>query len=72
MIEFEDESRESASLNLEAALAKYRLGSLSGIEFRDIQLSYMNASDRRLRALYQAKESEISLHLMAGELFRLR
>ncbi len=72
MIEFEDESRESAFLNLEAALEKYKLGSLSGIEFRDFQLSYMNASDRRLRAIYQAKVSEISLHLMAGELFRLR
>jgi outer membrane protein TolC len=72
MIEFEEESRESAFLNLEAAMEKYKLGSLSGIEFRDIQLSYMNASDRRLRAIYQAKVSEISLHLMAGELFRPR
>ena len=72
MIEFEEESRESAFLNLEVAMEKYKLGSLSGIEFRDIQLSYMNASDRRLRAIYQAKVSEISLHLMAGELFRPR
>ena len=72
MIEFEDESRESAFLNLEAAMEKYRLGALSGIEFRDIQLSYMDASDRRLKAIYQAKVSEITLHLMAGELFRSR
>ncbi|PKP42994.1 MAG: TolC family protein [Bacteroidetes bacterium HGW-Bacteroidetes-10] len=70
MIGFEEESRESALLNLEAAREKYRLGSLSGIEFRDIQLSYLNASDRRLNAIYQAKISEITLHLMAGELFR--
>jgi len=70
MIGFEEESREAALLNLEAAREKYRLGSLSGIEFRDIQLSYLNASDRRLNAIYQAKISEITLHLMAGELFR--
>jgi hypothetical protein len=50
----------------------YRLGSLSGIEFRDYQLSYLDASDRKLRALYQTKVSEITLHLMAGELFKER
>ena len=69
LIDFEEESRESAFLNLEAAMAKYRLGSLSGIEFRDYQISYMSASDRKLRALYQTKLLEITLKLMAGELF---
>lgn len=69
MIEFEEENREAALLNLEAARERYRLGSLSGIEFRDIQLSYLNSADRRLSAIYQAKISEITLHLMAGELF---
>lgn len=70
MIEFEEESKAAALLNLEAARERYRLGSLSGIEFRDIQLSYLNTSDRRLNAIYQAKISEITLHLMAGELFQ--
>ncbi len=70
LIGFEEENREAAYLNLDAALEKYRLGSLSGIEFRDIQLSYLDASDRRLNAIYQAKISEITLHLLAGELFR--
>ncbi len=72
LIEFEEESRESAYLNLEAAMEKYRLGSLSGIEFRDYQLSYLDASDRKLRALYQTKISEITLHLMAGELYNIK
>jgi len=72
LIEFEQQSRESAYLNLEAAMEMYRLGSLSGIEFRDYQLSYLDASDRKLRALYQTKVSEITLHLMAGELFKER
>lgn len=70
-INFEEESRESAILNLEAAMEKYRLGSLSGIEFRDYQLSYMSASDRKLKALYETKLSEIRLRLMAGQLFTL-
>jgi len=69
LIDFEEESRESAFLNLEAAMEKYKLGSLSGIEFRDYQISYMSASDRKLKALYEAKLSEINLHLIAGQLF---
>lgn len=69
MIDFEEENRDAASMNLEAAMEKYRLGSLAGIEFRDYQLSYLNASDRKLKALYQTKISEITLRLLAGELF---
>ncbi len=69
MIDFQEESREAASLNLEAAMEKYRLGSLAGIEFRDFQVSYLNASDRKLNALYQTKVSEITLRLLAGELY---
>lgn len=70
LIAFEEESRESAYLNLEAAMEKYRLGSLSGIEFRDYQLSYLDASNRKMNTLYQAKVSEITLLLIAGNLFR--
>ena len=70
LIAFEEESRELAYLNLEAAMEKYRLGSLSGIEFRDYQLSYLDASNRKMNTLYQAKVSEITLLLMAGNLFQ--
>ena len=70
LIEFEKESKEAAFMNLEAAMEKYRLGALSGIEFRDIQLSYLDASDRMLNTIYQAKISEITLHLLVGDLFR--
>jgi outer membrane protein TolC len=69
LIDFEEESRQSAFMNLDAAMEKYRLGSLSGIEFRDYQLSYLDASDRKLRALYQAKVLELTLRLLAGDLF---
>ena len=72
LINFEEESRESAYMNLEAAMEKYRLGSLTGIEFRDYQLSYLDASDRKLKALYQTKLYEITLRLIAGDLFQNR
>ncbi len=69
LIDFEEENRQSAYMNLDAAMEKYRLGSLSGIEFRDYQLSYLDASDRKLRAIYQAKVLELTLKLLAGDLF---
>ena len=65
---FETESAEVARTSLEIAMERYRLGSLSGLEFRDYQNNYLNAINRRLTALYQAKISEIGLRLLAGEL----
>jgi outer membrane protein len=65
---FEAESAEVARTSLEIAMERYRLGSLSGLEFREYQNNYLNAINRRLTALYQAKISEIGLRLLAGEL----
>ncbi|MCL2502412.1 MAG: TolC family protein [Bacteroidales bacterium] len=69
MIDFESQNAEVAHSNVEAAMERYRLGSLSGIEFRDIQLGYLNAVDRKLRSIYQAKLSEVALLLLAGVIF---
>ncbi|MHC1731814.1 MAG: TolC family protein [Bacteroidales bacterium] len=65
---FETQSAELARASLEIAMERYRLGSLSGLEFREYQNNYLNAINRRLTALYQAKISEIGLRLLAGEL----
>jgi len=66
--DFETQSAEVARASLEIAMERYRLGSLSGLEFREYQNNYLNAINRRLTALYQAKISEIGLRLLAGEL----
>ncbi len=65
---FETQSAEVARASLEIAMERYRLGSLSGLEFREYQTNYLNAINRRLTAIYQAKMSEIGLRLLAGEL----
>ncbi len=65
---FETESVEVARKSLEIAMERYRLGSLSGLEFREYQNKYLDAINRRLTALYQAKISEIGLRLLCGEL----
>lgn len=65
---FETESAKVARKSLEIAMERYRLGSLSGLEFREYQNKLLDAINRRLTALYQAKMSEIGLRLLAGEL----
>jgi outer membrane protein TolC len=68
LIAFEQESASVAQTSLDIAMARYKLGNLSGLEFRDYQRNYLDAVDRQWNAMYLAKTSEISLRLMAGEL----
>lgn len=72
IVNFENESAEVAFENLDAALEKYKLGSLSGIEFREFQRSYIDAVDRKLAAIFQAKVSELSLLLISGRIGELK
>jgi outer membrane protein TolC len=68
MINFEIESVETAFQTLDAAMSRYKVGSLSGIEFREYQKNYLEAVDRKFNAMYQAKLSEINLRILGGEL----
>ena len=68
LLAFEMENVDIASETLEMALEKYRIGSLSGVEFREFQRSYIEAVKRLMNASYQAKVSEIGLQLLSGKL----
>ncbi|MDR2414824.1 MAG: TolC family protein [Odoribacteraceae bacterium] len=66
MVNFEQEGAAIAGNNLDEAMAMFKLGALSGIDFRQFQQSYINAIDRKFSAMYQAKMSELSLLLVSG------
>ena len=68
MVSFESESAQVAYETLQAAMERYRIGDLSGIEFREFQRSYVSAITRKLSAEFQAKTAEISLMLLSGNL----
>ena len=70
MVSFEQESARVAFDNLDAALERYKLGELAGIEFREFQRSYIDAVDREVSAIYQTKMSELSLLLISGQIMR--
>ena len=70
MVSFEKESAQVAFENLDAALERYKLGELAGIEFREFQRSYIDAVDREVSAMYQTKISELSLLLISGQILK--
>ncbi|MDR2130449.1 MAG: TolC family protein [Odoribacteraceae bacterium] len=71
VVSFESEGADIAGTNLDEALAMFKLGALSGIDFRQFQQSYINAVDRKFSAMYQAKMSELALLLISGTVAEL-
>jgi len=68
MVDFERQNVEVSRANLDLALERYDLGALSGLGFREFQISYLNAVDRSLTAMYQAKVIELSLLVLSGQM----
>jgi len=57
--------------NLEIALERYKLGSLAGLELREVQKSLLDAEERLISVKYQAKMAEISLMQISGKIMDL-
>lgn len=57
---------ESASLNMEISTEKYRNGSINSFNFRDVQLIYLNASFRKLEAVYNLISTHTELLRLTG------
>lgn len=64
----EEQNLETATENHSIAMERYRLGSLSGLELREVQLSLLDASERVISAHYQTKLAEVSLQLISGSI----
>jgi outer membrane protein, adhesin transport system len=68
LIKLEEQNLQTAAENLEIALERYKLGSLSGIDLREVQKSYLDAKERLLLIQSQAKLAEVSLRLISGKI----
>lgn len=68
LIQLEEQNLNTASENLDIALEKYKLGSLSGIELREVQKSLLDAKESLLSVQFQTKLAEISLQLISGQI----
>jgi outer membrane protein TolC len=68
LISLEDQNLQTATENLDIAMDRYKLGSLSGLDLRDVQKSLLDAKESLLTVEYQAKLAEISLKLISGRI----
>lgn len=66
LLEVANVNLESAELNLEIASEKYRNGTINSFNFRDVQLIFLNASSRKLNAIYDLIDSQTELLRLTG------
>lgn len=66
LLNLEKNNVEVAKENLDLALEELKLGSISPIEFRDVQKNYFNAQSRLTTSYFNAKVSEIDLLKQSG------
>lgn len=68
LAKLEERNEEIARQNLNITLAKYTIGSISALEFRDAQENFINAISRYNSAMLQAKLSEVQLKELTGQI----
>ncbi|MCX6303040.1 MAG: TolC family protein [Bacteroidia bacterium] len=68
LVALEEQNLSTATENLSIAMERYRLGNLSGIDLREVQMSLLDAKESLLSVKYLAKLAEISLLLISGRI----
>mgnify|MGYP001007016800 FL=1 len=68
LIGLEENNEAIARQNLEIKLDKFKIGTITTLDFRTAQLNYVNAKVRYSNAQYEAKLSEIALKELAGNI----
>jgi outer membrane protein TolC len=68
LITLEQSSLEVAQENAEIAIERYRVGRSNAIELREFQLNSIEAQSRLLNAIFLAKQAEVNLLALSGNL----
>lgn len=68
LIDLEVNNTAISKQNLEITAEKFKIGTITSVEFRAAQLNYINSRIRLSSAQFQAKLSEITLRELAGNL----
>lgn len=68
LIDLEENNTAIAKQNIEITAEKFKIGTITSVEFRAAQLNYINSRIRLSSAQFQAKLSEITLRELAGNL----
>lgn len=65
-----DENLEAAKLNLQISREKFESGAINSFNFRDVQNIYLNASQRKLEAIYNFIDTHTALLRMTGTIIQ--
>ena len=68
LVKVEEKNLEIAKQNLDITLAKFKIGTITTVEFRTAQQNFIDASVRYSNAQYVTKLTEINLKELAGTL----
>jgi outer membrane protein TolC len=68
LVDLEQENLSNAEETLDIALERFRLGTISSLELREAQRSFLEAENRLINAQYEAKVAETELLRLSGEL----
>lgn len=68
LVELERQNLESARENVEIALERFEVGTITSVELREVQEQFVEAESRVLSAEFEAKQAEIELLRLSGQL----
>ncbi|MEX0906488.1 MAG: TolC family protein [Balneolaceae bacterium] len=68
LVDLEQNNLENAEQTLDIALERFRLGSISSLELREAQRTFLAAENRLIDAKYDAKLAETELLQLSGDL----
>jgi outer membrane protein len=71
LVDLEEENLSNAEETLDIALERFRLGSISSLEFREAQRTFIAAENRLINAKFEAKVAETELLQLTGEINQL-
>lgn len=70
LIQVTTDRLDNARRNLEIAEERFRGGLINSFDYRQIQLQFINASQARLQAIFDFKQTETRLRKLVGDLVR--
>jgi len=66
LLDLAEENKLATEINMQLSKEKYEAGSINSFNYRDVQISYQNASLARLSAIFNLIQSKTSLVRMTG------
>jgi len=68
LVDLEEDNLSNAEETLDIALERFRLGTISALELREAQRTFLTAESRLIEAKFEAKQAETELLRLSGDL----